>query len=47
MKDKPKELVELFNKNILPKLEAVCIHPQSGQDKKPDVEPRKEMGRFD
>ncbi|MEK7130842.1 MAG: polyribonucleotide nucleotidyltransferase [Patescibacteria group bacterium] len=41
MKDKPKELVELFNKNILPKLEAVLYtSAQGGQDrKKPDVEP--------
>ncbi|MEK7142240.1 MAG: polyribonucleotide nucleotidyltransferase, partial [Patescibacteria group bacterium] len=40
IKDKPKELVELFNKNILPKLEAVLYtSAQSGQDrKKPDVE---------
>ena len=43
IKDKPKEAVALFEKNILPKLEAV-LYPsaQGGQErKKPDVEPLK------
>ena len=43
LKDKPKEAVALFEKNILPKLEAV-LYPstQSGQErKKPNIDPLK------
>ena len=38
MKDKPKELIELFNKNILPKLETL-LYAESQNRKKPDIEP--------
>lgn len=38
IKDKPKELVELFNKNILSKLEAV-LYTESQDRKKPDIAP--------
>ena len=38
IKDKPKELVELFNKNILPKLET-ALYTESQDRKKPDIEP--------
>ena len=43
IKDKPKEAVALFEKNILPKLEAVLYSSaQSGQArKKPDIDPLK------
>ena len=43
IKDKPKEAVALFEKNILPKLEAVLYNPaQSGQKRaKPDIDPLK------
>ena len=43
LKDKPKEAVALFEKNILPKLEAVLYSSaQGGQErKKPDVDPLK------
>jgi len=43
IKDKPKEAVALFEKNILPKLEAVLYSSaQGGQErKKPDVDPLK------
>src|SRR3989344_2599410 len=40
IKDKPKEAVALFEKNILPKLEAV-LYPENQERKKPDVDPLK------
>ena len=45
LKDKPEEIVALFEKNILPKLETLLYSSASGGSKiKPDIEPLKKNG---
>ena len=46
LKDKPKEAVALFEKNILPKLETLLYSSASGGARiKPDTDPLKRNGR--